>query len=66
MTYDVQLPAMMCNCTNCTYKIKALAKGLWWGAVVTEAARRSRSGLEARTLLVRHGTSSGTDAYSPA
>ena len=24
MTYDVQLPAMMCNCTNCTYKIKAL------------------------------------------
>ena len=41
-------------------------KGLWWGAVVTEAARRSRSGLEARTLLVRHGTSSGTDAYSPA
>ena len=62
MTHDVQLPAMMCNCTNCTYKIKALPKGLWWGAVVTEAARRSRSGLEARTLLARHGT----DAYSPA
>ena len=62
MSYDVQLPAMMCNCTNCTYKIKALPKGLWWGAVVTEAARRSRSGLEARTLLARHGT----DAYSPA
>ena len=24
LTHDVQLPAMMCNFTNCTYKIKAL------------------------------------------
>ena len=28
MTHDVQLPAMMCNCTNFTYKIKALIGGL--------------------------------------
>ena len=55
MTHDVQLSAMMCNCTNFTYKIKALDtnEGLgepWVNAVretlvcIKKTARRHKRG----------------------